>query len=46
MQIIDNLGTLMAVDHIAWTDGPLWLLSIAVLSFLHMVIAAAREPST
>jgi len=46
MQIIDNLKMLMAVDHIAWTDGPLWLLSIAVLSFLHMVIAAVREPST
>lgn len=46
MQIIDNFRMLMTVDHIAWTDGPLWLLSIAVLSFLHMVIAAVREPST
>ena len=46
MQIIDNLGALMAVDHIAWTDGPLWFLSSFVLGFLLLVIGAARSPST
>jgi hypothetical protein len=42
MQIIENFRTLMSVDHIAWADGPGWLLTtILVGVFMGIVVGTA-----
>lgn len=28
MQVIDGFRTLLSIDHIAWADGPGWLLGL------------------
>lgn len=43
MQIIDNFRTLLTVDHIAWADGPGWLLGTFLFIVGTIVIGGLAE---
>ena len=40
MHIIENFKMLMSVDHIAWADGPGWLLGVVIASLVLGVTSA------
>ena len=41
MQIIENFKILMSTDHIAWADGPGWLLGLVVAWVVMGIFATA-----
>lgn len=40
MQIIESFHRLQEVKHIAWADGPGWLLGVAIASVMMGITAA------
>ena len=41
MHIIENFKILMSADHIAWSDGPGWLLGLVVAWVVMGIFATA-----
>ena len=40
MQIIENIKILMSVDHIAWADGPGYLLALVLTGAVMLIVGA------